>query len=42
MCGKKPMGIARTTFVIGEDGKVAEVITKVDTEAPAEQLLEMR
>jgi peroxiredoxin Q/BCP len=38
--GKKSMGIARTTFVIGEDGKVEEVITKVDTEAHAEQLLE--
>ena len=39
--GKKSMGIARTTFIIGEDGKVAEVITKVDTEAHAEQLLEV-
>ena len=41
MYGKKSMGIARTTFVIGEDGKVAEAITKVDTEAHAEQLLEV-
>ncbi len=41
MYGKKSMGIARTTFVIGEDGKIAEVIAKVDTEAHAEQLLEI-
>jgi thioredoxin-dependent peroxiredoxin len=41
MYGKKSMGIARTTFVVGEDGKVAEVIAKVDTEAHAEQLLEV-
>jgi thioredoxin-dependent peroxiredoxin len=41
MYGKKSMGIARTTFVIGEDGKVAEVIAKVNTEAHAEQLLEV-
>lgn len=39
--GKKSLGIARTTFIIGEDGKVAEVISKVDTEAHAEQLLEV-
>ena len=41
MYGKKSMGIARTTFVIGGDGKVAEVIAKVNTEAHAEQLLEV-
>jgi thioredoxin-dependent peroxiredoxin len=41
MYGKKSMGIARTTFVIGEDGTIAEIITKVDTEAHAEQLLEV-
>ena len=41
MYGKKSMGIARTTFGIGKDGKVAEVIAKVNTEAHAEQLLEV-
>lgn len=41
MYGRKSMGIARTTFVIEEDGKIAEVITKVDTEKHAEQLLEL-
>jgi peroxiredoxin Q/BCP len=41
MYGKKSMGIARTTFVIGEDGRITEVITKVDTEVHAEQLLKV-
>ena len=41
MYGKKSMGIARTTFVIGKDGKVAEVIAKVNTKAHVEQLLEV-
>jgi thioredoxin-dependent peroxiredoxin len=41
MYGKKSMGIARTTFVIGEEGKIAEVIAKVNTEAHGEQLLEV-
>ncbi|TFH64781.1 MAG: thioredoxin-dependent thiol peroxidase [Candidatus Zixiibacteriota bacterium] len=41
MYGKKSMGIARTTFIIGEEGKIAGIITKVDTEAHAEQLLEV-
>ncbi len=41
MYGKKSMGIARTTFVIGPDGKIAEVIKKVNTEEHAGQLLEV-
>ncbi|MBK7092187.1 MAG: thioredoxin-dependent thiol peroxidase [bacterium] len=39
--GKKSMGIARTTFVIGPDGKISEVIKKVNTEGHSEQLLEI-
>ena len=39
--GKKSMGIARTTFVIGPDGKIAKVIKKVNTEQHAGQLLEV-
>jgi peroxiredoxin Q/BCP len=39
--GKKSMGIARTTFVIGADGTVADVIAKVNTESHAEQLLDI-
>ncbi len=38
--GKKYMGIARTTFII-RDQKVAAVIAKVDTEAHAEQVLDL-
>lgn len=41
MYGKKSMGIARTTFLIGEDGRIEEVIKKVDTENHAEQLLDL-
>lgn len=41
MYGRKSMGIARTTFIVDEDGKIADVITKVNTDAHAEQLLEL-
>ncbi len=37
--GKKSMGIARTTFII-RDLKISAVITKVDTEGHAEQVLD--
>jgi thioredoxin-dependent peroxiredoxin len=37
--GKKSMGIARTTFLIGEDSRIEQVIMKIDTEAHAEQIL---
>lgn len=39
MYGKKSMGILRTTFVIDKDGKIQEIIKKVDTEAATEQIL---
>jgi thioredoxin-dependent peroxiredoxin len=39
MYGRKFMGIVRTTFVIDENGIIAEIITKVDTKQHAEQLL---
>lgn len=38
--GKKSMGIARTTFVIAPDGRIARVIKQVDKEQHAAQLLE--
>lgn len=41
MYGRKSMGIARTTFVIGPDGIIAAVIKKVNTEEHAEQLLKI-
>lgn len=40
MAGRKYMGILRTTFVIGGDGTIERVITKVDTKNAARQILE--
>ena len=37
--GKEYDGIHRTTFIIDEEGKIAEVIGKVKTKAHAEQIL---
>lgn len=39
MYGRKFMGIARTTFVINEEGVIEEIIKKVKTDAHAEQIL---
>ena len=39
MYGRKYMGTARTTFVIDEEGKIAEVIDKVDTKNHTAQIL---
>ncbi|WP_338792210.1 thioredoxin-dependent thiol peroxidase [Bernardetia sp. Wsw4-3y2] len=39
MFGKKYMGTQRTTFVIDEEGKIAEVIKKVNTKEHAEQIV---
>lgn len=41
MYGKKYMGTNRTTFIIDEDGKIAHIISKVDTKAPTAQVLEL-
>jgi peroxiredoxin Q/BCP len=38
--GKKYMGIERTTFVIGEDGKVAHVFEKVQPLGHEKKVLE--
>ena len=40
MYGKKVMGIARTTIVIGPDGKIQHVFNNVKAEGHAEQVLE--
>jgi peroxiredoxin Q/BCP len=40
MYGKKYMGIERTTFVIGKDGRIAKVFSKVKPAGHAEQVLE--
>jgi peroxiredoxin Q/BCP len=39
MYGKKYMGILRTTFVIGPDGKVAKVFAKVKPKGHAKEVL---
>jgi peroxiredoxin Q/BCP len=38
MYGKKMMGIERTTFIIGEDGRIAKIFPKVKAQGHAEQV----
>jgi peroxiredoxin Q/BCP len=40
MYGKKVMGIARTTFVIGPDGKIAHIFNNVKADGHAAEVLE--
>jgi peroxiredoxin Q/BCP len=40
MYGKKVMGVARTTFIIGPDGKVQHIFEKVNPDGHAEEVLE--
>ena len=37
--GKKYMGIERTTFIIGKDGKIAKIFPKVKVDAHIEEVL---
>lgn len=39
MAGREYMGTVRTTFIIDETGRVADIITKVDTKNSAGQIL---
>ena len=39
MYGKKVMGIVRSTFVIGEDGKIEKIFSHVKAEGHAAQVL---
>jgi peroxiredoxin Q/BCP len=39
MYGKKFLGIARTTFVIGADGKIAQIFENVKPDGHAEEVL---
>jgi peroxiredoxin Q/BCP len=39
MYGKKVMGIARTTFLIGEDGQIEKIFSNVKAEGHAAQVL---
>jgi peroxiredoxin Q/BCP len=36
--GKKYMGVARTTFIVDEDGRIAHVFEKVKTEGHADEV----
>jgi len=40
MYGKKVWGVARTTFVIGPDGKIQHIFEKVKPDGHAEEVLE--
>lgn len=40
MYGRKYMGIARTTFLIDESGKIERIIEKVDTNRHTKQILD--
>lgn len=41
MYGKSYMGTSRKTFVIDEEGKIMNVIDKVDTKQPSKQVLDL-
>lgn len=41
MYGKTYMGTARTTFLIGPDGVIKNVISKVDTKNSSQQILDL-
>jgi peroxiredoxin Q/BCP len=41
MYGRKVMGIARTTFLIGPDGKIVHIFENVKPDGHAEQVLEL-
>ena len=40
MYGREYMGVARTTFIIGKDGKIEKVYEKVKPEGHAEEVIE--
>ncbi len=40
MYGKEYMGVARTTFLIGKDGKIAKIFEKVKTDIHNDEVLE--
>ncbi len=40
MYGKKVMGVERSTFIIGKDGKVKKIFRKVKVDGHTEQVLE--
>jgi peroxiredoxin Q/BCP len=41
MYGRKYMGVLRTTFLINEDGKIHDIIVKVQSKDHAKQILKL-
>lgn len=41
MYGKTYMGVARTTFIINEQGVIEKIISKVDTKNHADQIIDL-
>lgn len=41
MYGKKYMGTARKTFIVGADGTISKIIDKVDTKNASQQVLDL-
>jgi len=39
MCGRKVMGIVRSTFIIGKDGKIKKIFRNVKVDGHTEQVL---
>ena len=39
LCGKISMGVVRTTFIIGEDGKIERIMPKVKPDTNAQEIL---
>ena len=42
MAGREYMGTVRTTFIIDENGIIADIITKVQTKDSANQILDLK
>lgn len=42
MCGRESMGTVRTTFIVDETGRIADIITKVNTKDAANQILNLK
>jgi thioredoxin-dependent peroxiredoxin len=40
MYGKKVMGLERTTFIIGKDGKIAKIFPKVKVDGHVEEVIQ--
>lgn len=41
MYGKKYMGTARKTYIVGKDGNIRKIINKVDTKNSSQQVLDL-